>query len=224
MANDNEDLDTDADVPDTDDVLASGETDGPRAPNRGREPRTVPAGLFVLAVLVAGVLGIFAIIALGVDDSDDGTDAGPARTAAGDYAERFLALSHDSFDAWLEDMRSIGTAGFAESVGRRERELRTLLSENQVSWQGSAIDVFLTDESDGLVSAVVLYDLDVTDQEGTRVIPDQYLRVDLVEGRDGWLVERVLSITSDASALVSGANPPPDTTPPATTPTTDAGG
>lgn len=183
-----------------------------------RSPKTVPVGVFVLAVVVAGILGVLAVVALMVSNEDVASDGqSGARAAAGDYAERFLALSYDDYDGWLQDMETIGTAGFAESIERREDELRTLMTQAQVTWQGTAVDVFATDGTDGIVSAVVLYDLTVTDPSGTRTIPDQYLRVDLVEGRDGWLVERVLSITSDASAVVAGATPPPPSSPPPTT-------
>lgn len=186
--------------------------------------RTVPVGVFVLAVLVAGILGVLAVVALSLDrGGDDGGDDAAARSAAGQYAERFLALSNDGFDAWLEDMRSIGTAGFGESVGRREAELRTLVGETDVTWQGTAVDVFTTARDDGVVSAMVLYDLQVTDTEGTRTIPDQYLRMDLVEATDGWLIERVISITGGSSVIGGGtdAAETPDTV--ATTTTAPGG-
>lgn len=184
-----------------------------------RSPRTVPIGVFVLAVLVAGILAVLAIVALVVPDDGDGSsgDSGAA-TAAGQYAERFLALSYDDYDAWLEDMSEIGTAGFAESIGQNADALRTLLTQAEVSWQGTAVDVFVSESSGDVVSTVVLYDLVVTDPSGTRTIADQYLRVDLVQGSDGWLVERVLSITSDASAVIAGADAPPSTSPSTTAP------
>lgn len=200
---------SESELTDRDDV------DGPYD-DGARSPRTVPVGMFVLAVLVAGILGLLAVVALSVD-VDDGGSGGAARSAAGEYTERFLALSHDGYDEWLGDMRSIGTAGFAESVGRREDELRTLLTQTQVTWQGTAVDVFTTSESDGVVSAMVLYDLVVTDAEGTRTIPDQYLRMDLVEGKDGWLVERVLSITGDAGGIGPGVGSAPTPSPDSTT-------
>lgn len=170
-----------------------------------REPRTVPAGLFVVAVLVAGLLGVLAVIALSVDgdDGDDSTDS--VRAVAGQYAERFLALDHADYDGWLEDMNSIGTAGFGESLGRNEAAIRTLLQETQVSWEGNAIDVFVSSGDDS-VGAVVLYDLRVTDADGTRTIPDQYLRLDLVRSTSGWLIERAVSITADGSALAPGTS------------------
>lgn len=192
----------------TDDATDLDVLDDERAESgRSSNPRTVPVGVFVLAVLVAGILGLLAVVALSFDrgGDDDSTDA--ARSAAGEYAELFLALSHDSYDEWLEDMRSIGTAGFAESVGRREDELRTLLTQAQVTWHGTAVEVFTTSESQGIVSAMVLYDLQVTDQQGPRTIPDQFLRMDLVEGKDGWLVERVLSIPGGSSGLGPGVDP-----------------
>ena len=49
-----------------------------------------------------------------------------------------------------------------------------------------------------------------------RTIPDQYLRIDLVEAKEGWLVERVISITGGTGVVGGGSDAPstPETTPP----------
>lgn len=178
----------------------SKDTTDPVDGSRRGPGRSVPLTAFVGAVFVAGLLGLLAVVALVVGGSDD-ADPSQARAVAGEYTERFLDLAHDDFDGWLQDMRSIGTAGFGESVGEREGELRALLLQTQVTWNGTVVDVFIAEEGDGVASAVVLFDLLVTDRDGPRTLPDQYLRMDLVEGSESWLVERVISITGGGTTI-----------------------
>lgn len=162
-----------------------------------RERRTVPAGAFVIAVLVAVALGVLAVYALasggGREAGDDHQDV---RLAAGRFAERFLTFQHDELDAWKQDVLSLTTSGFAEEVEEVESGLRTLIAESELDAVTQVTDVFVGEVDRGAVEAVVVYDRELRGGGPVRTESDRYLQVAMVRIDGEWLVDNVVDLAS----------------------------
>lgn len=179
---------------DPDPVDEPGADGGRRAPRH----RTVPAGAFVVAVMVAVVLGVLAVVALaggadggGVDDADT-----EVRLAAGRFAERFLTFRHDALDEWERDVLALSTRGFAEEVEEVESSLRALIGEEELDATTRVTDVFVGEEERGAVGVVVVYDRTVASSDGDRTETDRYAQLSLVRIDGEWLVDNVVDIAS----------------------------
>jgi len=176
-----------------------------------RRRRTVPAGAFVVAVMVAVALGILAVVALASDETGGaGSDDQEVRLAAGRFAERFLTFEHDALDEWEQQVLALSTRGFAEEVEDVESSLRTLIAEGELDATTQVTDVFVGQEERGAVSVVVVYDRTVTGADVDRTESDRYAQLALVRIDGEWLVDNVIDIAS-ASDL-GGAVAPATTT------------
>ncbi len=184
------------------------------------EPRTVPAGAFIAAVLVAGALGILAIVSLASGGSGGSSDADDARFAAGRFAERFLTFEHDALDDWKAGVLALSTGGFTSEVEDVEEGLRTLIGESELDATTQVTEIFVGDVDNGTASVVLIYDRDVNGATGTRSETDRYMQLEmnLVDGE--WLVDNVLDI-STAGGL---GEPDPGPGDPATTSTSTPAG
>ncbi|MDE0804554.1 MAG: hypothetical protein OSA99_14685 [Acidimicrobiales bacterium] len=198
--------------------------DGPAEESIGSSaPRTVPAGAFIAAVLVAGALGILAVVAL-AGGSSDGDRADDARFAAGRFAERFLTFEHDALDDWKADVLSLSTGGFAGEVEDVEEGLRRLIGESELDAQTQVTEIFVGDVDSGTASVVVIYDRDVSGEAGVRSEADRYMQLELnlVDGE--WLVDNVLDIaTAGGLDDPSRTSAPDSTAPDSTTADPEAG-
>lgn len=185
-----------------------------------RRGRTVPAGAFVAAVLVAGALGILAVVALASGGNDGDGAADDARFAAGRFAERFLTFEHDALDDWKAGVLSLSTGGFSSEVENVEEGLRQLIGESELDASTQVTEIFVGAIDSGTTSVVLIYDRDVTGSSGTRSESDRYMQLEmnLVDGE--WLVDNVIDI-STAGGLddqtVSTPETADTTTPPSTT-------
>lgn len=170
-----------------------GETGGVRS-----ERRTVPAGAFVIAVLVAGALAVLAAFALvSSGDAGGGSDDDQAvRLAAGRFAERFLTFEHDELDAWQDDVLLLSTSGFAEEVEEVESGLRTLIAESELDAVTQVTDIFVGQVERGAVEVVVVYDRELRGGGPGRTETDRYLQLAMVRIDGDWLVDNVLDIAS----------------------------
>lgn len=198
-------------------------------PEQGSSParparRTVPAGAFVAAVLVAGVLGVLAVFALAAGGSSDGGDDDDqaVRLAAGRFSERFLTFEHDELDAWKDDVLALSTAGFAEEVEEVESGLRTLIAESELDAVTQVTDVFVGEVERGAVEVVVVYDRELRGGGPARTESDRYLQLAMVRIDGEWLVDNVVDIASAGDA--GGSVPPVGEEPTTSSPPTSAGG
>lgn len=191
---------------------------GSRTPPR-REPRTVPAGAFVIAVLVAGALAVLAAFAIasGGADGDRGEDR-EVRLAAGRFAERFLTFEHDELDAWKDDVLALATGGFAGEVEEVESGLRTLIAESELDAVTQVTDIFVGEVERGAVEVVIVYDRELRGGGQGRTESDRYLQLAMVRIDGEWLVDNVLDIASagDLGGSVAPAGEAPDTSAPPT--------
>jgi len=176
-----------------------------RAPHR----RTVPAGAFVVAVMVAVALGVLAVVALAGGSDGGAGDGGDTevRLAAGRFTERFLSFEHDALDEWQQEVLALSTRGFAEEVEEVESSLRALIGEGELDASTQVTDVFVGEEERGAVSVVVVYDRTVTGSDVDRTETDRYAELALVRIDGEWLVDNVIDIAS-ASDLGDVATSP----------------
>jgi Mce-associated membrane protein len=177
----------------------------PEAP-ADRSRRTVPAGAFVVAVMVAAALAILAVFAL--DSGGDG-DGGPSdqelRLAAGRFTEEFLTYDGGDFDAWKADVLALSTGGFAEEFEQAERGLRVFFEEGARDAVAQVNEVFVGQEDRGAVEVVVVYDRDVSGgEEEAYTETDRYLQLSMLRIDGQWLVDNVTDI---ATASDLGAPP-----------------
>jgi hypothetical protein len=187
-----------------------------------RPARTVPAGAFVVAVMVAAALGILAIVSLTVGGGGD-EELEDARFAAGRFAERFLTFDYESVDEWKADILSLSTGGFTEEVDEVEDGLRRLVADAELDARAQVTDIFIGDIERGTVGAVLVYDREVADATGTRTETDRYMQLTLVKVDGEWLVDNVIDIAT-AGGLGPGGQGPPDVPVPDPEPTTSAPG
>lgn len=195
-------------------------------PDAPRERRTVPAGAFVIAVLVAGALAVLAVFALaagdGTGDGGGGREDQEVRLASGRFAERFLTFEHDQLDAWKEDVLALSTGGFAEEVEEVESGLRTLIAESELDAVTQVTDIFVGEVERGGVEVVVVYDRELRGGEQGRTESDRYLQLAMVRVDGEWLVDNVLDIASAGD--LAGSVPPAGAAPETTAPPTSADG
>lgn len=169
----------------------------------GDTSRTVPAGAFVIVVMVAMALGVLAVVALTTAGSGGENDElRTARTTAGRFSERFLTFEHDALDEWKADVLASSTGGFAEEVEEVEAGLRRLIDEAELDAQAQVTDIFIGEIANGSVSAVVVYDRELVTADGTRTERDRYMQLRLLRVDGEWLVDNVLDIAT------AGATPP----------------
>lgn len=172
-----------------------------------RPGRTVPAGAFVIAVMVAMALGVLAVVALaaGGDDGAGSSDR-EVRLAAGRFAERFLTFEHDAIDEWKDGVLALSTGGFAEEVEEVEAGLRTLIAESELDATGQVTDIFVGEEERGGVEVVVVYDRDLTGGVD-RTETDRYLQLAMLRIDGEWRVDNVLDIANRGDLTESGGTP-----------------
>ncbi len=195
-----------------------GDTD----PEGATPPRTVPAGAFIAAVLVAGALGILAVVALAGGGSDGGVEGEDARFAAGRFAERFLSFEHDALDDWKAGVLSLSTGGFSGEVEEVEEGLRRLIGESELDAQTQVTEIFVGDVDNGTASVVLIYDRDITGASGTRSETDRYMQLEmnLVDGE--WLVDNVLDVATAGGLGDTSESPGTPSDAPTTTSAPDA--
>ncbi len=209
----------------SDDITQQADVEAPeREPVTTDPHRTVPAGAFVAAVMVAAVLGILAVIALtSSSGSGDDDDLRAARLAAGRFGERFLTFDHDGLDDWKAQVLALSTGGFAGEVEDAEAGLRRLIGESELDAKTQVTDIFIGEIDRGAVEAVLVYDRDLT---GTtpRSETDRYLQLSMVKVDGIWLVDNVIDIASAGGTRSSGSAPAPGRTSPGSAPSTTAAG
>jgi hypothetical protein len=188
------------------------------APTPARSSRTVPAGAFILAVMVAAALAVLAVVALadGGGGGGDGSDR-DVRLAAGRFAERFLTFEHDALDGWRSDVLALSTRGFAQEVEEVESGLRQLIADSELDATTQVTEIFVGEQERGAVEVVVVYDRRLRGDSGERAETDRYLQLAMIRVDGTWLVDNVIDIAS-AGAL-DGAVAPSDPADPATTTT-----
>lgn len=186
-----------------------------------RSGRTVPAGAFVLAVMVAAALAVLAVVALA--DGGGGGDSGDreVRLAAGRFAERFLTFEHDALDGWKSDVLDLSTRGFAQEVEEVESGLRQLIADSELDATTQVTEIFVGEPERGAVEVVVVYDRRLRSDSGERTETDRYLQLAMIRIDGTWLVDNVIDIAS-AGAL-DGAVAPSDPADGATTTTVTEG-
>lgn len=200
----------------TDVDTAAPEEDQSQGP---RERRTVPAGAFFVAVLVAGALGVLAVFALASGGgTDSGADDQGVRLAAGRFSERFLTFDYDQLDAWKQDVLSLTTSGFAEEVEEVESGLRTLIAESELDAVTQVTDIFVGEIDRGAVEVVVVYDRELRGGARSRTESDRYLQLAMVRVDGEWLVDNVVDIASagDLGGSVAPVGEAPSTSAPPT--------
>lgn len=160
-----------------------------------RTRRTVPAGAFVLAVMVAAALGILAVAALSSDG--DGPADEELRLAAGRFTEQFLTYDGGDFDVWRAEVLELTTGGFAEEFEEAERGLRVFFEEGARDAVAEVSDVFVGQEDRGAVEVVVVYDREVSGgQDDGYAESDRYLQLSLLRIDGEWLVDDVIDIAT----------------------------
>lgn len=181
-----------------------------------RTRRTVPAGAFVVAVMVAAALAILAAVALasGGDDGDGASSDQEVRLAAGRFTEQFLTYDGGDFEAWKAEVLELSTGGFAEEFEEAERGLRVFFEEGARDAVAEVSDVFVGQEDRGAVEVVVVYDRDVSGgEEEAYTESDRYLQLSLLRIDGAWLVDNVTDIaTADDLAGTAPATPTTTTT------------
>lgn len=169
------------------------ETPGPERPDG---PRTVPAGAFVFAVLVAAALGALALAALLIDSDSGDADETAIRLAAGRFTETFLTIGHDDVEGWKDRVLELSTGAFAESVDDVEAGLRQLTAANEIDATAEATEIFVGVVDRGSVDVVVIYDRVVDGADGRRSETDRYLQLSMVRADGLWLVDNVIDIAT----------------------------
>ena len=181
-----------------------------------RTRRTVPAGAFVVAVMVAAALAILAAVALasGGDDGDGASSDQEVRLAAGRFTEQFLTYDGGDFEAWKAEVLELSTGGFAEEFEEAERGLRVFFEEGARDAVAEVSDVFVGQEDRGAVEVVVVYDRDVSGgEEEPYTESDRYLQLSLLRIDGAWLVDNVTDVaTADDLAGTAPATPTTTTT------------
>lgn len=193
-----------------------------------RPRRSVPAGAFVIAVMVAAALGILAVYALVADDGGERDAAADqeVRLAAGRFTEQFLTYAGGDFEAWRADILRLSTGGFAEEFEEAERGLRVFFEEGARDAVAEVSDVFVGQEDRGAVDVVVIYDREVSGggEEGYTEA-DRYLQLSMLRVEGAWLVDDVIDVaTAGGPGGGTGAAAPTtsrttSSTTPSTTPT-----
>ena len=189
--------------------------------------RMVPAGTLVIAIMVAAALGILAVVALTVGNGGNDSGQEAARLAAGRFSERFLTFKHDGLDEWKAGVLSLSTGGFSSEVDKVEDGLRRLIDQAQLDATAQVTDIFMGQIDKGSVSAVVVYDRDLSGSSGTRTETDRYMQLSLLSVDGEWLVDNVIDIaTAQSPSTASGvtsSTTTPTTSSPASTTTTPSG-
>jgi hypothetical protein len=177
-------------------------------PTPARSSRTVPAGAFILAVMVAAALAVLAVVALANGGGGGGESDRDVRLAAGRFAERFLTFEHDALDGWKSDVLALSTRGFAEEVEEVESGLRQLIADSELDATTQVTEIFVGEQERGAVEVVVVYDRRLRGGSGERAETDRYLQLAMIRIDGTWLVDNVVDIAS-AGAL-DGAVAPSD--------------
>lgn len=189
----------------------TGEPSGSVPVDAPGQSRTVPAGAFIIAVMVAMALGVLAVVALATGGGDgDSEELRQARTAAGRFGERFLTFEHDALDEWKADVLAGSTGGFAEEVEEVESGLRRLIDESRLDAETRVTEIFIGEIDNGSVSAVLVYDRELQTASGVRTERDRYMQLRLLRVDGEWLVDNVIDI---ATAAGTPTAPSPVTTP-----------
>ncbi len=192
------------------------------------ERRTVSAGAFVLAVMVAMALAVLAVVGFTMDSGgrtgDQASDQ-DIRLAAGRFAERFLTFDHDHIDEWKQEVLALSTGGFAKEVADVESGLRRLIADNALDANTQVTDIFVGQPERGAVEVVVIYDRDLSGTAGTRSEDNRYMQLSMVRVDGQWLVDNVIDVASAGDALLPGAGAPDSgsASSTTTTSTTEAG-
>ena len=182
--------------------------DAATEPSPGRERRTVSAGAFVLAVMVAMALAVLAVVGFTMDSGEQAGDQG-IRLAAGRFAERFLTFDHDNIDQWKQEVLDLSTGGFAKEVADVESGLRRLIADNQLDATTQVTDIFVGQPERGAVDVVVIYDRDLSGTSGDRSEDNRYMQLSMVRVDGQWLVDNVIDVASAGDALLPGAGGAP---------------
>jgi hypothetical protein len=177
-------------------------------PTPARASRTVPAGAFVLAVMVAAALAVLAVVALANGGGSGDRSDRDVRLAAGRFAEQFLTFEHDALDGWKSDVLALSTRGFAQEVEEVESGLRQLIADSELDATTQVTEIFVGEQERGAVEVVVIYDRRLRTGSGERTETDRYLQLGMIRVDGTWLVDNVIDIAS-AGAL-DGAVAPSD--------------
>jgi hypothetical protein len=177
-------------------------------PTPARASRTVPAGAFILAVMVAAALAVLAVVALANGGGSGDRSDRDVRLAAGRFAEQFLTFEHDALDGWKSDVLALSTRGFAQEVEEVESGLRQLIADSELDATTQVTEIFVGEQERGAVEVVVIYDRRLRTGSGERTETDRYLQLGMIRVDGTWLVDNVIDIAS-AGAL-DGAVAPSD--------------
>lgn len=161
--------------------------------------RTVPAGAFVVALMVAVACACLAVLALVLRPGGD-DEAQDARLAAGRFTDAFLTIEYDALDEWKAGVLALSTVGFADELDAAESLIETLVVADQIDAVPEITAVFVGDEDRGSIQTVVRYDWTLTGSGGVRTQPDRYLELTLLRVEEQWLVDDVVDIHLESDA------------------------
>lgn len=179
-----------------DDVSPAASPTGQAVRRRGLPP--LVAGACLVVALAAVVLAVVQSGAAGDarDERDAVTaaqdDERSARLVAAQFGETFFTYDHRDVEASTEALLGLVTDEYAQAFQeQRLPGVAELFASTELSTQGTAEDVFLSEIGEGQARAAVVLDVLATGQLETRTLDGLTLILDLQRQGGEWRVDAV---------------------------------
>ena len=176
-------------------------------------PRNLTRPLAALcAVFFVGAVAMAVLVASLSSDLD--AERGGRRDAqrvAASFAERLLTFDHREIDDLRRSVFELSTERFHKEYDRAFPGLKELITAGETVSRGTVTDLFTTDVEEDTVSVIAVVSTTTTGRAGRRSA-DFYMRLDLEDTDDGWLVDGFTDLNfGQAAAPAPGGAAPPTT-------------
>jgi hypothetical protein len=179
-----------------DDVTATASTPGGAAKRRG-VPLAAIAAVLVVALAAAALAVVQTTAAGDAREERDAVTAAQddersARLVAAQFGETFFTYDHRDVEASTEALLGLVTDEYAQAFQeQRLPGVAELFASTELSTQGTAEDVFLSEIGEDQARAAVVLDVLATGQLETRTLDGLTLLLDLRRQAGEWRVDAV---------------------------------
>jgi hypothetical protein len=171
-------------------VAPEAEASTPATPAARNNAKLLVIALAILAVVLAGVAGV---INQRYRDLKNRNDA--VERAAAAMGSALLTYDYRNLPKTKALVLKLATGAFEKQYAAAfEGGLDTILTNSKAISSVRDIDVYISDESDKSAAAIVVVDTVVSGTGGDNRRLTSYIRLDLVNTDDGWLVDGVTNL------------------------------
>lgn len=174
--------------------------------------------MLVLALAVLVGAGAVVLWQQNQDLTGARDDRQAAASVAGEFATAVLSYDHRDLQGSVDDVVALSTPDWGrEYENAWFQEQQPVVEELDAVARVDVRDVMLGEESEGVVSAIVVFNATIESQIGTRRLGGSYLRLDLVRHEGGWRVDDMAYLASTDQSLDPAVADPEAGAPAATT-------